>query len=284
MNIVDKIKANTIKFSKKQNLIGQYLIQNQGNIPFMSLNELSKELAVSEVTILNFCKLIEVESFTDLKREFQNLIKEKLRIPGKMKSSLNELDSTRDAYDNAMQIQKMNFESMIQMNPLEKFEKASNMLASARKVYLCGMGLSEFISQYLTRRLRSIGIDAVYLNLEDFSLYGHDLVKSSVEDLFILIAFPDYSVETLRLHEYLVNESLRFISVTNTEASQIATGAETVLIAENKSLVFYNFVSNTITLLEILLTVLSYTLKEELLPSLQKIMKAQEFFVEEKQE
>lgn len=123
------------------------------------------------------------------------------------------------------------------------------------------------------------------MNLEDFGLYGHDLVKSSEEDLYVLIAFPDYSSETIRLHEYLLNEALRFISITNSETSEIASGAELVLLAENKSLVFYNFVSNTITLLEILLTVLSYTLKEELIPSLQKIMKAQEFFfVEQKQE
>jgi len=281
--IIDKIKANTLKFSKKQNLISQYMIHNQGNIPFMSLNELSKELQVSEVTILNFCKLIGVETFTDLKKEFQILIKEKLRIPEKMKSSLDELESTQDAYSNAIQIQQMNFEKLIQGNSLDDYENASECIKNARNVYLCGLGVSQFISTYLRSRFRSIGVNAIEFDLEDFNLYGHDLINAGNEDLFILIAFPDYSVETVKLHEYLYANDLRYISITNTDESLIVPGAEVVLKAENKSLVFYNFLSNTFTLLEVLLTVLSYKLKDDLLPNVRKIMSIQDFFMDSKE-
>ncbi len=284
MNIVDVIKVNTLEMSKKQRIIGDYMVHNQGNIPFMSLNELSRELEVSEVTILNFCKQIGLESFTELKKAFQDLIKEKLRIPVKMKTSLEELESTKDAYTNAINIQKMNFDRLVQNNGLQKFEEASAAIKNARKVYLCGMGVSQFISQYLMSRFRSIGIDTVAMDLEDFSLYGHDLVNAGQEDLFILIAFPDYSVETIRLHDYLVKENMRFMAITNSEESEIAPGAELVLMAENKSLVFYNFLSNTFTLLEILLTVLSYAIKDDLMDNLNKIFDTQGFFEDHKLE
>lgn len=278
MSIIDEIKANTLKMSKKQRAIGAYMVHNQGNIPFMSLNELSKELEVSEVTILNFCKQIGLDSFTELKKAFQELIKEKLRIPVKMKTSLEELESTKDAYTNALHIQKMNFDRLVQNNDLEAFEKTSHIIAQARKIFLCGLGVSELISTYLHSRFRSIGIDTTVFDLEDFSLYGHDLVNAGPEDVFILIAFPDYSIETVRLHEYLLKKGKRFVSITNCESSPIAQGAEAVLMAENKSLVFYNFLSNTFTLLEILLIVLSYTIKDDLMENLNKIFDAQDFF------
>ncbi len=284
MNIVDKIKVNTLKFSKKQVLISEYMIHNLGNVPFMSLNELSKELQVSEVTILNFCKVIEVDSFTELKKEFQSLIKERLRIPEKMKSSLDELESTKDAYSNALQIQKMNFEQLAESNDIAVFENASQCIREARNVYLCGMGISQFVSQYLLERFRSIGINAVFMNLQDFGLYGHDLVKATDEDVFMLIAFPDYSIETVKLHTYLKHNNLRFIAVTDHEESPISKGAEVLLKAENNSLVFYNFLSNTFALLEVLLTVLGYTLKDVLIPELKTIMSTQEFFSQTKKE
>jgi DNA-binding MurR/RpiR family transcriptional regulator len=82
----------------------------------------------------------------------------------------------------------------------------------------------------------------------------------------------------VRLHEYLLKKGKRFVSITNCESSPIAEGAEAVLMAENKSLVFYNFLSNTFTLLEILLIVLSYTIKDDLMENLNKIFDAQDFF------
>lgn len=278
MSIIEKIKANDLKLSKKQKTISEYLVRYPERIPFMSLNELSQELNVSEVTILNYCKSIDVESFTELKKAFQVRIQEKLSFPGKMKSSLDELESIKEAYVNAMEIQRRNFNRLGTLNSIEAIDTACSEIMAARKVFLCGMGVSRFISQYLNDRFRSIGVDSVSLNLEEFNLFGKDLIQATDEDLFILIAFPDYSPETVRLRDYLVENQLPFLSVTNCAESDIAEGAKALLMAENKSLVFYNFLSNTFALLEVLLTVLSYRLKDTLMPDLKKILSVQDYF------
>lgn len=244
----------------------------------MSLGELSSELSVSEVTILNFCKSIELNSFVDMKKEFQELIKESLRVPAKMKSSLEEITSVEDALKNAVQTQRFNFDKLNMDNSLDDLNNASLLIANARYVYLCGMGVSKLVCEFLQGRLRSLGINSIKLNLEDISLYSQDLDNSNENDLFVLISFPDYSPETIKLRDFLELNKLKFISITNDSESPIAKNAKVTLISENKSLVFYNFISSTITLAEILLIILSYNIKDSLLPNIKRIKKIQEFF------
>jgi len=278
LNIIKRIQKNFDGLSNKQKFIASYLIDNQSNVPFMSLGELSAELGVSEVTILNFCKSIELNSFVDMKKCFQDLIKENLKVPAKMKSSLEEITSVEDALKNAIQTQRFNFDKLSMDNSLDRLNDASLLIANARNVYLCGMGVSKLVCEFLQGRLRSLGINSIKLNLEDISLYSQDLDIATEDDLFILISFPDYSLETIKLRDFLELNKLKFIAITNDIESPISENAKVTLISENKSLVFYNFISSTITLAEILLIVLSYNIKDSLLPNIKRIKKIQEFF------
>lgn len=281
MNVIEKIQAVYEGLSKKRKFIATYLLENQSNIPFMSLDELSSELNVSEVTILSFCKSIEVPTYVELKKEFEILIKEQLKVPAKIKSSLEELLSIEDAYKNAIQTQKFNFEKFCTNNSLEDYQCASELIASARNVYLCGLGISTVVCDFLEERLRTLGVNAIGLNLEDVSLFSYNLVDVNDKDLFILIAFPDYSRETIKLKEYLVQNQLKYLSITNAMESPIAAEAEVVLLSENRSLVFYNFISSAIILSEVLLIIVSYTMKDELIPRINKVKEIQEMFLKD---
>ncbi|MEW9124070.1 MAG: MurR/RpiR family transcriptional regulator [Thermotaleaceae bacterium] len=278
MIITQIIKEHLPTLSNKQKKIARYLMRNKNKIGFMSLKELSNELEVSEVTILNFCKSIGLDSFVDLKKEFQILIKEELKVPAKMKSSLEELESIEDAIKNTLHIQKINLERMIEINAAEALQKSSHLIENARVVYLCGLGLSRLVCDFLQPRLKRLHIDARILYLEDINLFTNDLLGADDKDLFILISFPMYSNQTVKLAQYLKKHQLMFLAITNDEQSPIAHGAEVVLKAENHSLVFYNFISATITLAELLLVVLSYNMKDKIQIDIHKLASLHDFF------
>ncbi len=107
MSIIDDISDNMENLSNKQKIIAEYVIRNRGKIGFMSLKELSEKINVSEVTILNFCKSIDVDSYTELKRLFQELVKKELHIPTEIKSSLLDIDNAVDAYNNTTPLKKI---------------------------------------------------------------------------------------------------------------------------------------------------------------------------------
>ncbi len=279
MKIIKIIRDSFPTLSNKQKMIATYLLRNRNRIAFLSLKELSSELGVTEVTILNFCKAINIESFTDLKKCFEDLIKEELKVPAKMKSSLEEIESLDDAVKNVIQFHKINLNKIAENNSMDKLDKSSKLIQNARTVYLCGLGISKLICDFLVPRFKKLNIDTKILNLEDLDVFSSDLARACDEDLFILISFPIYSQKLLQLQNYLSMKSFKFIAITDSTESPISENAEIVLLAENYSLVFYNFISAAIMLVELLLIVLSYNMKDKIIVDIKEVEKVHKFFI-----
>lgn len=244
----------------------------------MSMKELSVELGVTEVTILNFCRAIGIDSYVELKRGFQESMTDALKIPAKMKSSLEDITCVEDAVENTAQIHKNNIVSLLQNNSVTQLDEAASLIQAAKTIYICGQGISDLACRFLQSCLMTLDLDARLVDFENGTLLNGILRTATKEDLFILISFPNFSEKTVRLAEYLGANDHPFIAITTSTDSPISNHARVVLKTDNFSLVFYNFISSTFELLELLLVVLSFKMREELLPSLKNIEEINRFF------
>ncbi len=275
MTVVDNISRNMDRLSNKQKNIAEYLIRNSRKIGFMSLKEISEAVNVSEVTILNFCKTIDIDSFTELKRLFQELVKQELHIPTEIKYSLLELESIDDAYDNTIQIQKFNYEKIIRENNMDTIADISKKIIDAERIYICGMGMSKVVAEYLDRRLKLIYIDSKIVDIGDILPSCIDIQRSTNRDIFILISFPEYSPNVIGLSRYLSQNHISFISITDGDNSPLAKNSTHILKCPSDSLVFHNFISSTICLVEILLVIISFNMKDKLVPHFDNLERLQ---------
>jgi len=230
---------------------------------------------VTEVTILNFCKSIGYDSFTEMRKEFQELVKNELQVPTKIKSSLQELNNITDAFYSTVQLQKLNFERVIQQNSLETLQQVGKYIEKARTVYICGLGVSKVLAEYLNSRLKLINIDSRILEVSDMVSVSVELARATDEDCFVLISFPLYSHLVVNLSRYLKENNLNFIVITDNEKSPVAKNAMGVLKCDNESLVFYNFISATFSLIELLLIVLCFNMKERIMSNLKNLEEVQ---------
>ncbi|MEW9124028.1 MAG: MurR/RpiR family transcriptional regulator [Thermotaleaceae bacterium] len=281
MKILKKIAIDVEQFSNKQKLIAKYLMQNKDKIGFMTLRELSEAINVTEVTILNFCKTIGLDSFSEMKKEFQEIIKKELHVPTKIESSLQTLDNLRDAFENTIQIQKMNFERIIQYNSLESLQDVGDHIGKSRTVYICGVGVSKVIADYLHNRLKLINIDSRILDVGDMVSLSIDLSKASQKDCFILISFPSYSPLVINLSRYLIEKNMNYIAITDNEKSPLAKESKILLKSYNESLVFYNFISSTISLIELVLIVLSFNMKDKIMENIEGLEEVQDLLIKD---
>lgn len=281
MKILKNISMTMDQLSNKQKVIARYLMQNKDKIGFMTLRELSEEINVTEVTILNFCKCIGIDSFTEMKKEFQELVKKELHVPTKIESSLQALDNLNDAFSNTVQIQKLNFERIIQQNSIETLQTVGKNIEKARTVYICGLGISKIVADYLNSRLKLINIDSRILDVGDMVSASAELARATNEDCFFLISFPSYSPLVINLSRYLTEKNLNFIVLTDNEKSPLAKNAKIVLKSYNESLVFYNFISATISLVELLLVVLSFNMKDRIMENLAALEEVQDSLIKD---
>lgn len=281
MNILDRIESNFDHLSRKQQQIAQYLVENRNKAGFMSLKEMSAKIKVSEVTILNFCKSIGVDSFVQLKKDFQNVIKEELHVPNEIRDSLEELKSLEEAYENSINMHRENTEQIIKVNFLKNVEESAEIIRKARRIFICGQGISKIISEYLHVRLRLLDIDARILEIGDIINTSVELGGIAKDDCFILISFPVYSQNLVGLSRFLQKRDLSFVAMTDTKKSPIAEHASSVLLCNSKALVFQNSISAPMFLSEILLDTLSFKMKEQLMVSLDKLEETREALAEE---
>lgn len=271
MNILEQIESKTGELSKKQQMIGQYLIDNKNIISFMSLKEISQAIQVSEVTVLNFCKRIEVDSFIQLKKEFQKNVQERLFVPNEIRSSLGELTSYEETFENSINMHRENTRQILESNELSNLIQAAEFMRSARRIVICGQGISKVLSEYLQVRLRLLNLDARVLEMGDLISMSVELGSISKEDCFILISFPIYSQSLIGVSNFLSAREISYVALTDTHESPLAERAEYVLACNSKALVFQNSISAPFFLLEVLLDTLSYHMKESLMDYFTKL-------------
>lgn len=271
MNILDRIEEKISGLSKKQQLIGQYMLENKNKIGFMSLKEISKEIQVSEVTILNFCKRIEVDSFVQLKKEFQQVVQERLFLPNEICSSLEDLKSYKEAFENSINIHQENVAQILASNELSNLIQAAELICSSRRVVICGQGISKILAEYLQVRLRLLNLDARVLEMGDLISTSVELGSISKEDCFVLISFPEYSQSLIGISNFLSDREISYIALTDKQESPIAGKAECILECNSKALVFQNSISAPFFLLEVLMDTLSYHMKESLVTYFTKL-------------
>ncbi len=265
MNILEQIENKKGELSKKQQRIAHYLIDNKNKISFMSLKEISQAIQVSEVTVLSFCKRIGVDSFVQLKKEFQKVVQERLFIPNEIRSSLDELKSYEETFENSINMHRDNTRQILESNDLSNLVQAAEFIRSSRRIVICGQGISKILSEYLQVRLRLLNLDARVLEMGDLISTSVELGSVSKEDCFVLISFPVYSQSLIGISNFLSGREIPYIALTDTRESPLAERAKCVLACNSKTLVFQNSISAPFFLLEVLLDTLSFHMKESLM-------------------
>ena len=71
MDIIESIKKRSTELTRKQYMVAKYMIDHPDEMAYITLKELSRDIGVTEITILNTCASLGYESFTQIKYEFR---------------------------------------------------------------------------------------------------------------------------------------------------------------------------------------------------------------------
>lgn len=278
MSIIERITSQLDSFTKVQRRIADFLLLDPHQISFLNLKELSKTVDVTEVTILNFCRAIGLDSFSQLKQEFQQLLLSEIQVPKEIQRSLSELTSEVNAYENTIQVQRDNIMQISRLNTVEDFTAAAEVLLRSDTIYIAGVGVSRIVADYLRHRLQMIDLKVTLLDIGDFSEASLQLNSATPSDCFILISFPIYSQPIRALSELLHHLNIPYIGISDSDTIPMIKSAPYQLLASGQAVVFHNFISNVIALAEILLVLTSYLKKEAMSDYLHELETTQKLF------
>lgn len=67
-----ELETKNLYLTKSQQQIARYLVENPGQVAFLSITELAKETGVSEATIVRYAKELGFSGFQELKERIRS--------------------------------------------------------------------------------------------------------------------------------------------------------------------------------------------------------------------
>lgn len=258
-NIVQIIQDSYSDLNETNKKIADFIIHNVEKATFLPLLEISKEIGVSDASLVRFAKKLKFEGFQDLRENLIEYIR-KLIYPTKKMSftdqkgqSLIETVSKKDIE----YIQKT-----MAAIPIKDFEIMVGMIASAKRIFCMGWGYSSFLAEFLTFGLNFLSFESISIVRERRPLI-QQIFNLNDDDILIVFDLFLYSIEVEEAVEYLRNKNkkIKIITITNDSTAKIVrcsdlkfyfdlSGHEFQVISLSAPMCFINSIFEQIVLIE----------------------------------
>ncbi len=225
MNIIEIIDQKYGKLTRKQKLIADYMRSHAADMCFMTLKELSERAAVSEMTVLKLCSLLELGSYNEVKQAFRDLQAEQPADGGDPLSALAAEGLAEDSSGLFGQVCREELEGVndfLRAFSIEEYRKAARMICRARAVLLLGSGVSVQMAGYLHSRLVECGVACLLVDARREEEVQSALHMIGSELLVVPMSFPEYPPLVNRVVRYAREEGAALLGVTDSTRSELA--------------------------------------------------------------
>ena len=263
MDMITNIRNKYSGLTRKQKLIADYMLENIEKMSFLTLKELSEELDITEVTILNACSALGFSSFNEVKYESRKYISlmEKVNLH-REKEYLStyvpeyELVNQKELLKNIVQEELAQMESFVESLDIDLMFSSAELFISNPKIVLCGRGISKLLAEFLAIRLAGTDIASTVMDTELNDSIHAALPMFDEMTLVVAISFPDYYFMTDKIAEHAAKEGCKVLAITDSPNAPIVKFANQTLLVPSSTRLFLNTVSIPMALVNVLTSAL----------------------------
>ena len=259
LNIVQTIQQSYSVLNETNRKIADFILHNLEKATFLPLKEISKELGVSDASLIRFAKKIGFKGFQELRENLIEYIRY-IIYPTSKKSIIKEKDRPyiKTVVNKDIEYIK---KTMNNFSP-EEFEALVEMIASARRIFCMGWGYSSFLAEFLSFGLNFLSFDSRSVVRERRPLI-QQIFNLKDNDALIVFDLLLYSAEVQEAVEYVRNKNnkIKIITFTNDSTAKIVScadlsfyfdlsGHEFQIISLTAPMCFINLILERIVLIE----------------------------------
>lgn len=207
-------------FSKCDKKIADFFLDKGADISYMSLQEITKNIMVSEATIVRFVKKIGYKGFIDFKLEVakQNPIFFK--------------QSTENYIENIKNNINLTINNTKELIIKKDIDAAISFIEKSNNIYIFGLGASGVAAIEMANRLLRYGVLAKAVIDNPFQIMHSATMKK--DDLIIVISLSGESQELVYPITIAKDNNCKIISITNHALSTVAKLADISLLSAGK--------------------------------------------------
>ncbi|CDP53740.1 Predicted transcriptional regulator of the myo-in ositol catabolic operon [Devosia sp. DBB001] len=226
------ITARWEKLPRRLTQVASYALDNPDEIAFGTAAGIAAKAEVQPSTLVRFSQALGYQGFSDLQDVFRSRLREKVPSYDERLAQLKEhglggsktglvLAGFLDAAERSVEDYRARLEP-------EALDRAVEVLARAKTIYLIGLRRSFPITAYMAYAMGKLGIRHILVD----GVAGLGAEQASfidAEDAVVAISFTPYASETVALTNAALAQGAALVSITDSPFSPIAGKAEVCL-------------------------------------------------------
>lgn len=223
LDILREIQDQYMSFSLKEKDIATYILQKSNEIKNINITELAKVTGTSGSTITRFCKKIKCDSFADMKIKISSVQQDAPPHQG------------AEIVDDVYYFYNKVINNTIKNMDKEKIEKTVQLIKSAQRIFIYGVGSSGLTAMEMTQRLLRMGLNVTSITDSHMMLINSSVTSKS--DLVIGISTSGNTEDVVNALRMSKQNQGTIVSITSFSDSRIAKISDTSLFVYNSSFV-----------------------------------------------
>lgn len=246
--LLNRIRQEQTAFPAAQRLVAAYVLENYSRIPFQSITVMAQNCGVSENTVVQFCKTLGFDKFTQFKKILSEHAHEELVIFNKFSDphSLGDPDCFSQANRESTAAIAATLSDPVNK---ENLPKLLNMLDKARNIYITGGRASAMLAGLLTNMLRYLGLKVFEVNT-GIGDYLDRMSMIEKEDLVIAVSLPRYTASIVEGLKELREKGVPIGLITDTGLSPALPYADVTLYCSVTSSYYFPCLAGCVALIE----------------------------------
>lgn len=230
--VLPMIVSLDFDFTKSEKKVAKYILENTGEVIYMTIVEFSEKVSVGEATVIRFCRKLGFKGFQD----FKMILAQELTMNNQGNRIVSDILEVKDSLETIGK-KTVNgavtaMEETLMLLDYKVLNQVVKLMEKAKKIYFFGVahsGLSAIDAKYTFMQL-GMQVDS-YTDNHFMAMVAATLGK---DDLVIGVSHSGRAVEIIKALEIAKEQGAKTVAVTHQAKSPITKQADYTLLNGSK--------------------------------------------------
>jgi DNA-binding MurR/RpiR family transcriptional regulator len=252
--LTNQIVETFDEMSAQLQAAARYVLDRPRDVALLSMREQAREAGVQPATMTRLAQRLGLEGYDAVRELYAEAIRNgDLGFAGKagVQAAHQKLKGERALAAEMIKSLGSQIASIAESGSLDSVVAASELLASARRVYCLGLRSSHSIAWHVHYVLSLLGDRTVLLDA--IAGVGADPIRAATaKDVLLVASVLPYTRATVELTRYVASRGVPIVAITDSEVSPIAQVARHAILVTTESPSFFHTMTPAFVIAEIL--------------------------------
>lgn len=225
-----RVRKHMKKFTPRQRIFADFVIQNREKLGFLSITEAAKEAGISQATIFRFCTTLGYEGYIEFSREIQQNIQAEMTTTRRFQLSRSHYEASENNkkapfFEKVLNQEMENIMTLSKNIKKTDYYRCIELMNQSDRICVIGCMASSSLTLHFSQMLSKIfpNVDAI----DHHSILTASKINRLTSDsVAFVMAFPRFPKDTVELAKIAAHRGAHVICMTNSHLSPVIPFAE----------------------------------------------------------